>query len=586
MSEAFRRLILFLRELRRRHVYRVAVAYLVAAFVVVQLADLAGEPFGMPAWFEPLVWVLCGLGFPIALVLSWAYDVTPEGVRQTTSGSASGVEATAAEPGAAPGGPGRSDPSAVAGPPLPPASGDTPDPKSIAVLPFEDMTRDEETGWFADGMTEDVITQLSKIADLKVLSRFSSTRLQDRSLAEIAQRLGVATVLEGSVRQAGDRVRIVAQLIDVGSDRHLWAETYDRQISDVFQIQTEVSLAIAGALKAELSPDERSRMAEQPTESIRAYRIYLDGLRSLQDFTDPGIRSGLERLEEAVEIDPGFAAAHTWIALAHLILGLGYGSGAIPSDRAHERAREAVESALTANPDHGDALSVRGFLRCVADFDWRGAERDFGRALELSPGSPLVHDQYGHMLSALGRFEEAIAAHRRAQELNPLAPNVSADLASSLLRAGRYDEAASEADWVIELEPGFPRGHAALGWAHLLRGDEEMGLSALEQAVSLAPGDTAWRAQLGNAYARAGRTEEARDVLASLEEQARERYVSPYHLAYVHAGLGNRGKAIGALHRAVEARAGGVYGIGGSFLFAPLRDDPRFRALLEKMGLD
>ena len=457
---------------------------------------------------------------------------------------------------------------------------------SIAVLPFLNLSADPENEYFADGMTEDVIAQLSKIRALKVISRTSVMQFKKReqSLREIGRRLGVATLLEGSVRQAGNRVRIVAQLIDAETDQHLWAETYDRQLSDVFAIQSDVALHIAAALKAELSADERTRIGKEPTSDLKAYHLYLKGQHCLRRYTSEGIHQGLEYFEQAIEKDPNYALVYAGVAMAYVILGLGFGPGEIRPDEAHRRGKEAVVRALEIDSELGEAHGILAFLKFVSDFDWTGAEREFKRAIELNPGS-MTYAVYGLMLSALERYDEAIAAQRRAQELDPLTAVHPSDIASTLLRADRYDEAMKEAKRLIEMQPDFATGHSTLGWAYVKKGRCEEGLAELEKAVALNPGNTMLLAQLGQAYALAGKVGEARDVLLQLEELSRQRYVPPYHMAYVYTGLGEHDTAIDALEQAYEERAGGVYGIKGSFLFTTLRSHPRFKALLRKMNL-
>ncbi|NIM51751.1 MAG: protein kinase, partial [Gemmatimonadales bacterium] len=463
-----------------------------------------------------------------------------------------------------------------------------PSPRSVAVLPFLNLSADPENEYFADGVTEDVTAQLSKIGALKVISRTSvmSFKKREQSLREIGARLGVATLLEGSVRRAEDRIRIVAQLIDAETDQHLWAETYDRQLTDIFTIQSDVALHIAGALEAELSADERTRIGIEPTSDLEAYQLYLKGRRCVSRFTPEGMRQGLEYYEQAIEMDPDYALSYTGVALSYIALGMGHGTGALQPKHAYRRAREAVAKALELDDGLGEAHGILGFLSFAYEFNWTDAEREFKRALELNPGSADTHDLYGLMLSALEQFDDAIAAQRRAQELDPLTPYHSSDLASTLLRAGRYDEASQEAKRVLELEPHFPLGHSTLGWTYLKQGMRDEGLAELEKAVSLSPENTIFLAQLGQAYASAGKAEKAREVLQELEELSRQRYVPPYHMAYVYTGLGEQDKAIDALEQAYEERAGGVYGIKGSFLFTALRSHPRFKALLARMNLD
>jgi serine/threonine-protein kinase len=454
--------------------------------------------------------------------------------------------------------------------------------RSVAVLPFLSLSADPENDYFADGITEDVIAQLSKIRSLKVVSRTSVMpfRKREQGLHEIAARLAVGALVDGSVRRAGSRVRIVAQLIDAATDRHLWSETYDRELTDIFAIQTEVALHIAAALEAELSPDERIRLQQQPTTDSRAYQLYLQGRHHLIRFTTESVNRAIEYFERALERDPGYAPAWTAIAMAFMDLGE---NGALSPDEAYPRVRSAVAEALALDPESAEAHCYAAFGKFVYEFDWDGAEAGFRRALDLSPGSADTWDLYGRLCSALGRFDEAIAMTRRAQDLDPLTHRF--DLATALLRAGQYDEAYETVSRALEFEPDESRGHATLGWIHFLTGRQAEGIAALEHAVELSPLHTGWLAQLGQAYATAGMDDRARDILDRLIADSRTRYVAPYHIAFVHTGLRQYDHAINCLEQAFEERSGAIYGLKGSFLFAPLREHPRFQALLHRMGL-
>ena len=464
-----------------------------------------------------------------------------------------------------------------------PARG-APGPASVAVLPFLNLSADPENEFFADGITEDVIAQLSKVRSLKVISRGSVMpfKKREQTLRQIGTTLDVATLLEGSVRRAGSRVRIVAQLIDAETDRHLWAETYDRDLTDIFAIQSDVALHIAAALKAELSHEERTRIRKEPTDDVQAYQLFLLGKHCLSRWTQEGVDQGIKHLEQAVARDPDYALAHATIAYAYMDIGLGV-AGAIPAEEAFRRSKAAVARAFEIDSGLAEAHAVQGHLKFVCDYDWAGAEADFKRAIELNPNSGVVYDHYGLMLSALERYDEAIELQRRAHELDPLAHRM--DIATTFLRAGRYDEALRTVTRVVEVDPHFAMAHATLGWAYLMKGMPDEGLAALQRAVSLSPESTLYLAQLGQAQAQVGRTEEAREILRRLEEMSRQRYVSPYHMAYVHTGLGEHERAMDWLERAYEERAGGVFGVKGSFLFVSLRGHPRFQALLRKMNL-
>jgi serine/threonine-protein kinase len=456
---------------------------------------------------------------------------------------------------------------------------------SVAVLPFRNLSADPENEFFADGITEDVIAQLSKIRSLKVISRTSVMQFKNReqSLREIGATLQVATLLEGSVRRAGDRVRIVAQLIDAEADQHLWAETYDRRLTDIFAIQTDVALQIASALEAELSPGERTRIRRKPTSDVRAYQLYLQGRYCYSRYTEESMRKGIEYFQQAIAIDPDYALAHTGVALAYAELAAGASGGLLKPDLAFQEGMEAVNKALALDGDLGEAHSVMALLKFTHDFDWAGAEAEFKLALQLNPGAADIYDHYGWLCGAQERWDEALALGKRAQELDPLVHRV--DVATTLLRAGRYQEALEAALRCVEFEPDFPRGRSTLGWAYLKSGMPEQGLAELEQAAALAPDVTMYRAQLGQAYAMTGKTANAQEVLRQLEQLSQERYVSPYHMAYVYTGLGEADRAMDFLERAFEERAGYVHGIKGSFLFTTLHSHPRFQALLRKMNL-
>jgi serine/threonine protein kinase/Tfp pilus assembly protein PilF len=459
-----------------------------------------------------------------------------------------------------------------------------PRPPSVAVLPFLNMSADPDNEFFADGITEDVIANLSKIRSLKVISRTSvmSFKKREQSLKEIGATLDVATLLEGSVRRAGSRVRIVAQLIDAESDRHLWAETYDRELTDIFAIQSDVALHIASALRAELSPEERRRMDKEPTDNVDAYQRYLLGKHCLARWTEEGVGQALRYLEQAIEQDPNYALAYSTIAYAYTDIAVGV-MGSIPSDEAFRRAKAAAARALEIDSGLAEAHAVLGHIKYACDYDWVGAEAELRLALELDPNSGDTYDIYGLMLASLERYDEAIQMQRRAHELDPLAHRM--DIATTFLRAGRYDEGLNAVMRVLETEPHLALAHATLGWGYILTGRIGDGIASLERALSLSPESTLYRGQLGQALAMAGRTEDARAVLRRLEELSGQRYVSPYHFAYVYTGLGEYEQALDWLERAYEERAGAVFGIKGSFLFTSLRGHPRFQGLLRKMNL-
>src|SRR5579872_356982 len=454
---------------------------------------------------------------------------------------------------------------------------------SVAVLPFVNLSADAENEFFADGVTEDVIAHLAKIRSLKVISRTSvmAFKNSNRSMSEISAKLGAATIVEGSVRRAGNRVRIVAQLIDAATDEHLWADTYDRDLTDIFAIQSDVALNIANALRAELSRDERARVGRRPTDKFESYELYLRGVNAFYRFSEDGFRRALVDLEAAVACDPNFALAWAAIAEVHAESCINGFAGSI--DERIRLAKSAAAQALKIDDQLAEAHGVSGFVRFLFDFDWTGAEREFRRALELSPGSAEVHDHYSWLCASLERYDDALREVRRARELDPLL--VQSDVATTLLRAGRIAEALEEARRGIRNEPAAPRCHSNLGWALIFAEEVAAGIASLEHAVALAPGSTLFLSQLGEAWAMAGNMERAREILKQLRQRAAREFVSPYHLAYVYTGLGEADAAMDCLELAFEQRSGAIYGIKGSFLFRNLRPHPRFQALLRRMNL-
>jgi serine/threonine-protein kinase len=453
---------------------------------------------------------------------------------------------------------------------------------TVAVLPFRNLSTDPDNACFADGITEDVIAQLAKIGALTVISHGSARpfRRREQPLAEIGRALGARALLDGSVRRAGNRIRIVVQLVGLEPDRLLWSETFDRDASDVFAIQTEVALHIATALEAELSAAERTRLHRRPTSDLVAYHRFLQGRQWLTPYSNRAIARALEQFERAVARDPGFALAHAHIGMVLTELAE---AGIVPPEAAYGRAREAIERALALDPDLGLAHCALAFLEAVRELDFDAAEAEFHRAVELSPGSADICDLYGRFCAGMARFDEAIALLQRASELDPLTHRI--DLVTTLLRAGRIEEGLVHAIEANEVRPG-DRASATLGWALFLAGRHDEGIVELERAVASSPENLMWLGQLGEAYGLAGHADRARRILRQLERRARTEFVSPFYLVYVHAGLGDADRAVALLERAAEERTGPVYGIKGSFLLAPLREHPGFRSLLRRLGMD
>lgn len=452
----------------------------------------------------------------------------------------------------------------------------------VAVLPFRRLSPSRDDDYFTDGITEDVIAHLSRIRALTVISRASVMRFRDReqSLQEIGAVLGASFVLDGSVRHEGGRVRMVATLVHAPSGQQLWADTYDRQLTDIFAIQTDVALRIAAALETALTHDEQTRLRRAPTTDLLAWQLLLQGRHSFIQYSPHGYLRAIEYYERAIARDPSFALAFAHRAMAYAELAE---SGSPVPDATYGRARDSAACALRLDAELAEAHCTMGYLKAVCEFDWPAAEQDFTRALDLSPSGADTYALYGRMCAGLGRYDEALALQLRAKELDPLAQRI--DILTTLLRAGRYDDVVRGAEDAVAVDESYDRAHATLGWAYFLTGRQQEGLIELERAVSVSGENTVWLGQLGQAYAMAGDGAKARQILAELEDRAARAYVSPYHFAYLYTGLGDIEQAMDWLERAAAERTGPVYGIKGSFLLAPLRGHPRFDALLRTMNL-
>ena len=454
--------------------------------------------------------------------------------------------------------------------------------KSIAVLPFENLSEEKTNAYFAEGIQDEILTRLAKIADLKVISRTSTQKYKSApdNLREIAQQLGVATILEGSVQKAGDEVRITVQLIRALSDSHLWAETYDRKLLDTFGVESEVAQKIASSLKAKLTGSEQRAIAAQPTANPEAYQLYLKGRFFWNKRTGEDLKTALDYFQKAVAADPNYANAYAGEADACLLIPLF--SAGTPKEyfpKAKAAAQHAIELDETSAEGHAALGQLLSF-----DLDFTGSEKEFQRAIELNPNYATAHHWYGNtFLANVGRFDEAIAEGKRAVELDPLSLIINADLGSTLMWARRFDEAIAQQRRTLALDGNFYYAHWNLGEALYYKGDVAGAIAEYEKARSLEE-DPETLGLLGQAYAKTGRKEEALKILAELNEVARRDYVRPELFAIIYIGLGDKSKAIQYLEDEYQRHDGFDFvGIRVDPRLDPLRDHPRFKQLLAKV---
>jgi TolB-like protein/Flp pilus assembly protein TadD len=569
-----------LTEIRRRSVFRVGLAYLALAWLVIQVAAIVLPAFEAPVWALRAIIVALIIGFPIALVLAWRYEITPKGLRRDAG---TGDAATAR--------PGRALDFAIIGflvlavavlavDRYSMVGVAVADVDSIAVLPLANLSGDAGQEYFVDGMTEALITSLARLRAVKVVSRASIVRYKNStlSLPEIAAELGVSAILAGSAIHEGGRVRISAQLIDARTDRHLWAMSYDRELADVLALQSDVALDIAREVAIALTPEEEARLLARRRVNPETYEAYLRGMYYLQRGTPDDVDRGLGYLREAVDRDPGDALAYAGLALGYVTIS----HAPAPPPDAWQHAQAAALRALNLDPNLAEAHAAIADVKYYYEWDFPGAEVAFARAFELNPNLAMNHYHYAWYLAMLGRLDEAFVAHERARELDPLTPLHTAWIGSFYVYKGDFDAAIAVAEKSLELDPNYPPGLFVLGTAYVGKGMYEEAIRAHERMGEVSP---LWRGLLGVTYALIGREGDARAILAELYEEYEEGSAwTAMGLATLHAALGDRDESAEWL--AHEPHHAFVASFVVDRMFNNLlRGHPTYGALLARLSL-
>jgi TolB-like protein/Flp pilus assembly protein TadD len=590
----------FFAELKRRRVFRIAAVYGGSAFVVLQVADVVAEGLNLSPGVLQAVTLLILAGFPIALALAWAFEVTPEGVRRTDPATLADLDAIVAQPR------GQRWPAGVLGllggiaiatagwwalGPRPAAEGDSVRESaadaaqpadvylaSLAVLPFANRSDNPENEYFTDGVHDDILTELSRLEGLKLISRTSVMQYRgtESSVREIGQELGVATVLEGSVQRSGERVRITVQLIDADTDNHLWAETYDQELTaaNIFAIQSDVARQIASALEATLVTGGEGRTRPPATESLEAYDRLTEARFLLASRQAPEMLRAVDLFREAIALDSSYAPAHTGLAEAYLLL---YSWDQFTLEQIKPVVESSVNRALELDPLLGEAHTARALLlRNLGRFDQ--SETEWRRAIELVPGYANAHHWFGIMLWELGRFDESRIELRRALALDPLSRVINTNVGFGEYFARDYDAAIAQYRRALDRFPDFSYTWALLCVAHSLNGQHEEALEAGRTALELSPGDKNYTQVLAYAVARAGDEVEARRIMNSVSGS------DPLRVAQVHVALADEEEAFRLLELALDE--------GSPFLpelldpaWDPMRDDSRFQEAMRRVGL-
>jgi TolB-like protein/Flp pilus assembly protein TadD len=586
-------------EIHRRSIWQVLVIYVAGAWFSYEIIDAITDRLSLPAWLPVLAIILFLFGLPFVVATAF--------VREDAAPSLSPAEATPPDADAAKA---EIETAAVrqevrrrhrlltwrtagfsfmaalalwgvvaAGLLLFQGGGSAASDghKSVAVLPFSNMSGDPENEYFSDGITDDIITQLSKIADLKVISRTSVMQYKgtEKNLRQIGEELGVATILEGGVRKVGDRVRINAQLVNASSDAHLWAETYDRELTDIFAIQGDVAQQIASALRSTLTPDEQERLRRHPTDNLQAYELYIQGRFFWNRRTVQDIQRAIELFERATELDSTYALAYAGLADTYLTL---YSWNWMPWADAYPQADRTLRRALELDPLLPEAHASRAVL-LEQQLDRAGAEAEYLRAIELAPGYAPAHHWYALMLANLGRFDEARAEILAAAELDPLAPIIGTNVGQAFFLARDYDAAIAQLEATIESEPAFQYAWVLLGRAYAEVGRNTEAVAALRRAVELEEWPNILL-RLAYVLERAGQSEEANRIVEENTHGDRTR------VALVYVAAGDAERAFEWLERAHADQSPFLHELKVEPGYDPIRSDPRFGELLRRMRLE
>jgi TolB-like protein len=597
-----------LAELKRRHVYKVSATYAVVAWLLIQVASIFLPTFGAPAWTMPVFAVLVVLGFPVAALLAWVYEITPDGVKRTPTppgpnepahvvgqrvnyllGGALAVTLAVLLTNAyhferSPGGAGLARVDVQPAAPtvaMPTAADRLPVSKrlSLAVLPFKPLTVSDDDESLQFGMTETLIIGLNSAAlrtsPLSSVRRYANL---EQDAADAGRELGVQAVLEGYMQRSGDRLRLSARLIEVVTGRELWARRYDESFTDIFAVQDAIADQIRQSLMPGLVGDTAPALRRY-TDDSEAYQLYVNGRFDLRRRSEPGLRRALSSFEQAVALDPDFALAYVGIAEARSMMAV---SGAAAPRDAFPLAKRNVARALAIAPDLGEAYAVLGQIRLQYEHDWSAAESALLRAVDLNPYFAPSQQWLGLYYAYMGRMDDALARIARARELEPLAPGYGAIEGLLMIYAGAYTAAVDRLQETLSLDPTFELTRTYLGLAYLRLGDFDRAMKEFSRTRSVAPGRGGYVGQL---YALSGRRQEALDEAHRLIELSRQRYVAAYDIATIYGALGDADEAFAWLERAIADRSQLIGWLAAEPAFESMRGDPRFVAMLEQLDL-
>ncbi|HEU5238880.1 MAG TPA: protein kinase [Pyrinomonadaceae bacterium] len=455
--------------------------------------------------------------------------------------------------------------------------------KSLAILPLTNASADQSMEYLSDGITESIINSLSQLPEVRVMARATVFRYKNKDAdpMDVGSELGVSAVVNGKVLHLGEKLIIGIELVNTADGTQIWGEQYRRQMSDIFELQEEISKTISERLKIQLSNEEEQRLTRRYTDNIEAYQSYLKGRYFWSKRTRDGLRKGAEYFRQAIDIDPTYALAYAGLADAYAFLGL---HRVIPPHDVLPKARGAAIKALEIDETLAEGYSALAYIKTIYDWDWAGAEKDFSRALELNQRDPLTRSYHSNYLSAMGRHDEAMAEVFVAQQLDPLSPIINLMVGYISFLKRDYELSMKYCRQTQESDPNFFWIYMGYGWSYEETGRVERAIPEFQKAVELTGGTMGTLAGLGHAYALAGQTEKALEVIQRLQDESQQSYVVPYDIALVYAGLGDKDQAMAHLEKAYEARFGWLIWINVEPKWDFLRDDPRFQDLIQRMG--
>ena len=458
--------------------------------------------------------------------------------------------------------------------------------ESLAVLPLRNLSPDPEQEYFSDGMTDELITHLAKSGGLRVISHTSVERYKDtkRPLPEIARELGVDAVVEGTVMRSGERVRITAQLIDARSDRHLWADSYERDFRDVLSLQAEVAQGIANEIRIQLTSQQRDDLqAEARPVDPEAYESYLRGRYSWNKRTAEGLRAAIRYFNQAIARDPGFARAYAGMAECYAVYS--FYNPKVPPRASYQKTRAAAEKALELDDRLAEAHTALAIVKFLNDGDWKGSQQEFQRAIDRNPNYAPAHQWYAEWLYDQARFTDAEAEMRKAYELDPLSLVIGTGLGDVFYYSHQFQRAVDLERQLLSLEPNFGLAHESLGFDYIQQSKFPEAVAEMQVALHQLGEDPSEYARLGYAYAMAGDRPQAETILRNLIAESSSSHPRSFEIALIYVGLREKNRAFTWLGRAVEERAELVSALGVDPIWDPLRGDPRFTILLSRLGL-